>query len=417
MERVSQKGYSEPVPVGKDIFPDSDGAVLPLGLHLMRLLICGGGESAAAAAAIDSADGWEEVVALADRWKVFPALAARVASGEIQMPARAAAGLARMTSVQFFRTTVCMRAGCDALRALATAGIPAIAFKGAAVIAHLHRGMRERMVRDVDVLVHGRDLQRSLEALETAGFHRTIGEGSLEDYTTFVAHSPGAAGNHAISLSNRQDAAVDLHWKLGRFDPGELLESASTVPILGTPTRVARPAFGLLLTVHHALRNDLVPGEVARDVLDCAGWFRLLAGMPAELVLARAQGEKLGLADAVDAMAIVVRKLGGAAPEELGTSLAGRQLADLYFRQSAEGPINTDLAYLGSPRAAFQILQGALTGWRRYQGMMRAFESRQGEASLSLGERAMRLARSIARLSPSHWRQLRALTRAKDRLS
>ena len=99
------------------------------------------------------------------------------------------------------------------------------------------------MIRDVYVLIHSRDLHRSLEALEAAGFHRTIAEGSLEDYTAFVAHSPGAAGNHAISLSNRQDAAVDLHWKLGLFNPGELLESASIMPILGTPTRVARPAF------------------------------------------------------------------------------------------------------------------------------------------------------------------------------
>lgn len=277
--------------------------------------------------------------------------------------------------------------------------------------------MRVRMIRDVDVLIHSRDLHRSLEALEAAGFHRTIAEGSLEDYTAFVAHSPGAAGNHAISLSNRQDAAVDLHWKLGRFNPGELLESASIMPILGTPTRVARPAFGLLLSVHHALRNDLVPGEVARDVLDCAGWFRLLAGMPAELVLARTQVAELGLADALDAMAIIVRKLGGAAPAELGTSLSGRQLADLYFRQLEDGPINTDLAYLGSSRAAFQILQGALSGWRRYQGMVRAFEARQGEVSLSIGERAMRLVRSAARLSPSHWRQVRALSRAKDGLS
>ncbi len=414
MEREAREGYSEPVPGGKDIFPRT---VLPLGLHLMRLLVNGGGESAAAVAAIGSTGAGEELVALADRWKVFPALAARVASREIPLPERAAARLARMTSVQFFRTAVCMRAGCDALRALAAAGIPAVAFKGAAVLAHLHAGMRDRMVRDVDVLVHGRDLQRSLDALDAAGFRRTIGEGSLEDYTAFVAHSPGAAGNHAISLSNRQDAAVDLHWKLGRFDPGELLESALIIPVLGTPTRVVRPAVGLLLTVHHALRNDLVPGEVARDVLDCAGWFRLLANMPGELGLARAQSAKLGLADVMDALAIVVRKLGGAAPDELGTSLAGRQLADLYFRQLEEGPINTDLAYVGSTRAALQILRGALTGWARYQGMMRAFESRQGEASLSVGKRAMRLARSVARLSPSHWRQLRALTQAKDRLS
>ena len=41
---------------------------------------------------------------------------------------------------------------------------------------------------------------------------------------------------------------------------------------------------------------------------------QIAGGMPAELVLARTQVAELGLADALDAMAIIVRKLGGAAP-------------------------------------------------------------------------------------------------------
>jgi len=383
----------------------------------MRLLVCGPSDLPVVVDAITARDGWPAVIGLAERWKVFPALSARTVVDRLPIPQDLASQLARNTAVQFFRTTVSMRAGCDALRVLTEAGIPALAFKGAAVLAHLHAGMRERMIRDVDILIRPDDLHASLPLLEAKGFRRCIGEGSIEDYISFVEHSPGSAGNHAISLVNRQDAAVDLHWKLGRFDPARLLESAWTVEMLGTPIRVVRPAFGLLLTVHHALRNDLVPDEIARDLLDCAGWFRWMAAHPGEMECTREEAARLGLAEVLGAMAVIVRELGGQAPEFLGKAPISRALADLYLRQLEEGPINTDLAYLGSGRAGGQILKGAWMGWRRYQGIMRAFESRQGEASLSLTQRGLRLVRSVVRLSPSHWRQLRALTRAKDGLS
>lgn len=412
--------YSGVLGLGKDILvldQVASGARTPIRHLAMQLLVCGRDALPSTVDALARREAWNEVASLAERWKVFPALAARVAADRLPIPPEPAGVLARSTAVQFFRTTVCMRAGCDALRALKEAGIPALVFKGAAVISHLHRGMRARMVRDVDVLIRPADLTASLRVLEAHGFRRCIGEGSIEDYKAFVEHSPGSAGNHAVSLSNRQDAAVDLHWKLGRFDPGELLDSASTVEVLGMSIRAVRPALGLLLTVHHALRNDLVPDEVARDVLDCSGWFRLMEGNPAELEHSREQAARLGLGDSLGAMAIIVRQLGGQAPDGLGGTAASKALADLYFRQLVEGPINTDLAYLGSARAGLQILHGALTGWRRYQQIMREFESRQGEASLSLAQRGMRLVRSAVRLSPTHWRQLRALTKAKDRLS
>jgi hypothetical protein len=386
-------------------------------LLAMRLLVCGSSDLPVVVDAITARGGWPAVTGLVERWKVFPALSVRAVVDRVPIPQDLASQLARNTAVQFFRTTVCMRAGCDTLRLLTEAGIPALAFKGAAVLAHLHTGMRDRMVRDVDVLIRPDDLHASLSLLEAKGFRRCIGEGSIEDYISFVEHSPGSAGNHAISLVNQQDAAVDLHWKLGRFDSTRLLESAVSVEVLGTPIRVVRPAFGLLLTVHHALRNDLVPDEIARDLLDCTGWFRWMAARPGEMECACEEAARLGLAEVLGAMAVIVRELGGQAPESLGKAPASRALADLYFRQLEEGPINTDLAYLGSGRAGGQILKGALTGWRRYQGIMRAFESRQGEASLSLTQRGLRLVRSVVRLSPRHWHQLRALTRAKDRLS
>lgn len=383
----------------------------------MRLLACERSDVPIIADTISAADGWRDVASLADRWNVFPALAARIKGGVDRLPEEEAAALARKTSLQFFRTTVCLRAGCEALEALSRARIPAVAFKGAAAIAHLHRGTRERMIRDVDVFIRPRDLHDALHTLATVGFTRSIAEGTIDDLTSFVANSPGAAGNHAISLSNRHDAQIDLHWRLGGFDAEALIGSAREMDVLTARIPVVSPAYGLLLTVHHALRNDLVPDEIARDILDCGGWLRLLEGDKAAMEHACTVASTTGLSEALGAMAICVRRLGGSAPEHLGKGTAATTLADLYFRQLEEGAINTDLAYLGSRRAAGQILAGAGRGWRGYRRMMRAFEARQGEPRLSLMGRAIRLIRSAASLSPGHWRQLRELSRAKDRLT
>jgi len=386
-------------------------------VQTMRLLVCERSELPRIADVISATGDWREVASLADRWSVFPALESRMQAGIDRMPADDAAALARKTSVQFFRTTVCLLAGCDALRTLSRARIPAVAFKGAAVIAHLHRGMRDRMIRDVDVFVRPEDLHEGLRALATAGFRRSISEGTVEDLVSFVGHSPGAAGNHAITLSNRQDAQVDLHWRLGGFDAESLIGSAREMELLGARIPVVSPAFGLLLTVHHALRNDLVPDEIARDILDCGGWLRLLAGDEQEMEHACAVAKAKGLFEVLGAMAICIRRLGGWAPEFLGKEREATTLADLYFRQLEEGAINTDLAYLSSRRAAGQIVAGAWRGWRRYRRMMRAFEAKQGEQRVTLIGRGIRLIRSVAQLSPGHWQQLRELTRAKDRMS
>jgi hypothetical protein len=388
-----------------------------LRLQAMRLLACEPSEVPIVAEAIAAAGGWREVASLADRWNVFPALASRMHGHRDHLPPAAAAALARKTALQFFRTTACLRAGCDALQALSGARIPAVALKGAAVIAHLHRGTRGRMIRDVDIFIRPQDLHDALRALATVGFTRVIAEGTVEDLASFVANSPGAAGNHAIALSNRQGAQVDLHWRLGGFDGEALIDSAREVDVLTTRIPVVSPAYGLLLTVHHALRNDLVPDEIARDILDGGGWLRLLADDEPGLEQARAVAGATGLSEALGAMAICVRRLGGFAPECLGEGRGARALADLYFRQLEAGAINTDLAYLGSRKAAGQVLAGAWRGWRGYRRMMRAFETRQGEPSLSLTGRAFRLIRSAARLSPGQWQQLRELSRAKDRLT
>lgn len=361
---------------------------------------------------------WPEVMRLCQKWRVLPVLSSLAARGLVAVPASQSEFLHRENSVTFFRSTLCMRVGCEALRLLESAGIRAVTFKGVAVISHLHASSKDRMIHDVDVLIDPADLQAALELLEANNFKRSVGEESLADYIAFIRKSPGAAGNQAVSFEGRQGTALDLHWKLGRLDVRKLITTAWRLPVQGFEIPVVRPAFGLLLTVHHAIRNDFVPDEIARDVLDSGGWFRLLANDPSELTCARAHAEQWGMADALDAMSLIVEHFGQSVPKRDKTSSrAATSLAGLYLRQLEFEPINTDLVYLGSSRAVRQILLGGLSGWGRYAGFMRSFEESNGEDSLSVWQRIQRVVRSARRISFAQWRQIRAIARIKDRLS
>jgi hypothetical protein len=383
----------------------------------MQLLASPPAAALAAASEIEAAGEWPAVLRLCERWKVQPAVAARLAVLGRSLPSAEADELRRATAAQFIRTSLCLRAGSEAMRRLQAAGVNAAAFKGGAVIALLHANARERMLQDVDILIRAGDLATALTTLEANGYRRDVGTGSLADYISFVKNSPGAAGNQAVSLSNPAGNHLDLHWKLGRFDTEALLVTARPVRVLNVETTVVRPAFGLLLTVHHALRNDLIPDEIARDILDCGGWLRLLATDPEELSCALEYARQWGLDEAVHAVSTIVQHFGGESPLPMAaTGSAAAALADLYLRQLDAEPINADLPSLASPRAIGQILTGALSGWRRYAGLMREFEAANGEASLTLSERVKRLVAAAWQLSPAQWRQIRALARAKDRL-
>lgn len=383
----------------------------------MRLLASPLAAAMAAASEIEAAGEWPAVLGLCERWKVQPAVAARLADLGRSLPPTEADKLRRGTAAQFIRTSLCLRAGSEAMQGLHAAGINAAAFKGGAVIAMLHSSGRDRMLQDVDILIRADELAAALTTLEANGYRRHVGTGSLADYIAFVRNSPGAAGNQAVSLSNSAGNHIDLHWKLGRFDTEALLGTARRVRVLNVETTVVRPAFGLLLTVHHAVRNDLVPDEIARDILDCGGWFRLLATDPAELSCALDYARRCGLDDAVYAVSMIVHHFGGDSPLPVAaTDSTAAALAHLYLRQLASEPINSDLPYLASPRAIGQILSGALSGWRRYAGLMREFEATNGEESLTLSQRVKRLATAAWQLSPAQWRQVRALARAKERL-
>ena len=383
----------------------------------MTFLASGLEEAKAVAWRIDRTGQWPEVIRWCGEAKVLPALGNRLRLCHHTLPPAESAQLVRCTALQFVETTRCLSEGVRASNLLAVAGIPCAAFKGCAVLAQLYDGPQDRMLQDVDLLIRKTDLPAALKHLQSQGYRAGIGADSLDDYLRFIRNSPGAAGNEAMSLRGSSGHSIDLHWKLGSFDTEMLLESAEPTKVLNTVSRMIRPAFGLLLTVHHALRNDFVPRDMARDVLDCVRWFYLMDQNAEEKKAALEQARKCGLEAGLGAMARVVGEFGGARSfGDLAVGRASEALAGLYFYQLDCGALSTDLNYLVSPMAWGQFFTGMLAGSRRYVGLMREFEAANGEESLPLVQRIGRLVLAAAGTLPKQWRQLRYLAMEKCRL-
>jgi len=364
---------------------------------------------------------WELVLNLCAEWKLLAALDARLAMLGVAPAPETAAALAQRTQPAFVQTMLCVRAGIVALAALEAARIACAGFKGIAALAYLYTSPRNRTLQDTDVLIRPHDVERALAVLEAAGFKR-YPECPWEEYVAFVRNSPGTAGNEAVSLRDEKGGAVDLHWHLGILDVETLLGGAATVQVLNRPLPLMSARHAMLLSVHHALRNDFVPGDIGRDVCDFAYWQPLLARRD-EWPAAAEDAARWGLSGACGALARIVAELQGrvdaAPPVALSRAdqATARELAGFYFQQLRSGAVNTDLAYVASARPWLQIATGLAGGWGRYRAMMRQFEQGNGEASLSLGARLWNLARSLGRLSPGNWRQLRTLARTKDRVA
>ena len=98
----------------------------------MRLLASPHDAALAAANEIEAAGEWPTVLGLCERWKVLPAVAARLAALGRSLPPAEADEVRRATAGQFIRTSLCLRAGSEAMQRLQAAGIQAAAFKGGA---------------------------------------------------------------------------------------------------------------------------------------------------------------------------------------------------------------------------------------------------------------------------------------------
>ena len=387
----------------------------------MRLLVCRDAQSRQAAEGIASRGQWQDVVDLCGQWKLLPALESRVATLGIALPSAERAALSARTQPAFVQTMLCVRSGMTALSALERAGIRCAGFKGLAALAYLYPGPRSRTLQDVDILIQPQDVEAALGVLEQVGFKRSP-DGPWEEYVAFLRHSPGTAGNEAVSLRDEKGGAVDLHWRLGGLDIERLLACSEPAEILNRHLPMMSAGHSMLLSIHHALRNDFVPGDIARDVCDFAHWQALL-NETGQWQTISADAERWGLSTACAAIAQIVAEFRGPLNAEPLLLLSredqatAQQLAAFYFHQLLAGAINTDLAYVTSTRPVKQVASGLAMGWKGYRELMRRSEESNGELSLPLHTRLWNLGKSLAGLSPSGWRQVRVLARAKDKMA
>jgi hypothetical protein len=392
-----------------------------LRLSVMQLLASQDAVAISLATEIANAGQWPQVIDLCRQWKMVSGLDARLGKLGVTLPATDRFDLSQQAMHAFVRSNLSIRAASRALSALEQAGIRCAGFKGIAAIAYLYPGARSRTLWDVDILIEPHDLEVALQILESLGYGRSF-PGDLAEYLEFARKTPGAAGNEAMSLTDAAGGAVDLHWRLGAVETGTLLAGIRHATVQDQTLPLLDPVHCMLLCVHHALRNDFVPDDIARDVLDFGKWLAYVntQGGPQTL---HAGIERWGLKHSFLALEIISSRLqDSAAPKpaieaDVGDLRSADRIADLYFHQLQTGPLNTDLTYMASHRPWLQIASGLIGDWRSYRTHMQRSESLNGEPSLTLPLRALRFLRSAARVSPVRWLQLRALAQAKDRQS
>ncbi len=305
------------------------------------------------------------------------------------------------------------------------AGIAVVAFKGIASMAVLYRDPKHRTVGDADLLISRADLTAALACLQAAGFARR-GSETLEQYLQFVDHAPRFAGNKAIALYAGDGSEIDLHWEIAgsglRVD--EVLKRARTAPLMNSGVPVVDSKDGFLLTVHHAIREDLGIENVCRDLLDAGLWCRHLHET-GELEGAVARAVECG--GGIPALAVTAilagyddRSAAAHAAQLLrdATSAAERKsaalLVELFSYQMGNGPIGKDVLYLVHTRPWRQIVKGLGTDWSGYRQSMQSMEKQMNEET-PLHERAVKLAKSIPGLRAL--RLARELARVKYRAS
>lgn len=308
-----------------------------------------------AAAAIGGDGSWAETIRLAEAWRVLPRLTTVVREHRLELTSSSTAALRSATTRHAMKSGYVARRAGELAQALEEKGIEAVAFKGVATLARLHRSPAERMLSDIDLMVHEPDLERALKAIQGVGFALWI-DGSLDDQRQFSERRVRKE-NYSVNLIDAEGLEVDLHYRL-RGWAGQILGDglwlrAGRVPLMGRPIAAVSPVDAILLITHHALRNQLCPYPTLRDLGDLAGYW---------------QG--CGATWAVSELATLAKGSGLGAPllglcrilEEAGTMPAGdRGLATL--REALGGEARTEGDRLGE--WFFELLEQPTLGGER----------------------------------------------------
>lgn len=359
---------------------------------------------------------WRRLAQRCARLRVLPQMFLRLNETPEWIPHADAQEYSQRRLESLVRTSRGIQGGCRALHVLRSAGIPAVGFKGIAAVGWLHGGQPQRGIGDTDIAVPSERADEAIESLLAAGFAPKVAGVPRDDIVRFSRTSPGSAGNESLSLRGDDGSEIDVHWRLGRFDVAAMIADARMVRVLTDDLPLVRPGLGLLLAVHHSLRNDFVPDECLRDLLDASGWLRLLAADAVEASWTDREARRTGLDAALGAFSIILADNGLLPPQTPPpTGSASTLLAELFRAQCESGPFNTDLVYVCSLRPGWRLFKGLLTGGAGYVRAMRAMEAANGEQQPGVAGRLRRLATDAWAVRWSRWRSLRALARCKDR--
>jgi len=388
--------------------------------RLVEFLLADDGRASIAGRLLSESESWQEALTLAQAWRATPQLFARIQSLKCELTAAETGTLRREYLKVFGQSAGRAAKAITAIRGLEQAGIPVVAFKGIAAMAVLYGDPRGRTIQDADILISRKDLSPALACLGRQGFARR-GEETLAEYLQFVQNAPRFAGNQAVALYGENGGEIDLHWDLAGsgLRTEEILGRASRAPLMDATIPVVDPQDGLLLTIHHEIREALAIESVCRDLLDVRLWcHRLREASQLEAATIRASHSGFvipalavtsllsGYDDTTVAAqaAILLRDLASSAERQ-----SAARLIELFHYQLQNGRLGKDVLYLVHSRPWRQILKGLGTNWSGYRRSMQTIEAQVGEemplyervsllASSIPGRQGLRLARELARV-------------------
>lgn len=201
------------------------------------------------------------------------------------------------------------------LRVLDEAGIAVMVLKGLPLLLHYYEDFGQRLMGDIDLLVHEADRARATAVLAAHGWcaERPEPPPALVPFL------------HALAYTHPRWRELDLHWRpytveCPRAAEQALWSRAERHDVAGVPVLMPSPADQLVLTCYHARKSD--PTAVCRwviDVLMLTGSTTAAPDWSVVLEQTRACGLQIPVREA---LAFVEREFGPRVPAPVLAALA-----------------------------------------------------------------------------------------------
>jgi hypothetical protein len=178
----------------------------------------------------------------------------------------------------------------------------------------------------------------------------------------------------------------------------------------------------VLLTAHHSIRNNFIPNEMIRDLLDVQAWMTSLevddlielctvakaSGLLAPLI---AMVRIISRYDSRESLNERARLFDDHASKDI--ERVAQQLVQLFLVQLERGPMNRDLLYLANLSSLRRIMSGGLSDWPAYRARMLELEIKKAGSPDLLSGRMRRLWRAVRMMTQRDWSHILTLANIK----